>query len=76
MTYFDAFIDSGHQPAKQTTVKIFGKGISGIVSLQINTQKSKWRDKASDTSLLLDLCKPRWWCVNRKTSIKNSLKQP
>lgn len=38
MTYFDAFIDPHDQPAKETTVEIFGKGITGIVSLKMSNK--------------------------------------
>lgn len=37
IAYLYAFIDSGNQPAKQATVEIFGKGISGIVGLWMKT---------------------------------------
>lgn len=33
--YFYASVDSGNQPAEQATVEVFGKGISGIVGLQM-----------------------------------------
>ena len=36
ITHFNAFVDPGNQPAKQTTVEIFGKCVSGIVGLESN----------------------------------------
>lgn len=31
--HFNAFVDPGNQPAKQTTVEVFGKCVSGVVGL-------------------------------------------
>lgn len=55
MTHFNAFVDPGNQPAKQATVEIFGKCVSGVVGLQTNAsrwierhlkkKKKKWNQK-------------------------------
>lgn len=36
ITHFNAFVDPGNQPTKQTSVEIFGKCISGVVGLKTN----------------------------------------
>lgn len=45
ITHFNAFVDPGNQPAKQTTVEIFGKCISGVVGLWTNAFMWIWRHK-------------------------------